>query len=537
MAVTACVMAHTARGDTGPVSPAGPAHEAKAARTDRFGDPLPEGAVARLRTVAARPRGILAVAFSPDGATIVSGGEDGQVCLWDAATGSETRQFRAHDERVDGLAMSPDGKMLATCSHDRSVRLWDLASGRERRRFCTSDGWVSAVAWSPDSTVLATGGFPRLWHRPTAKELPPYRVATRGALALAFAPDGQVLAVGVSDQVCLWSMSRRKVCRSFQYYAGCIRSLAFAPNGRALAGADDEGVAHLWEAATGKERRHFDGDARCVAFSPDGRLLATGGSEATLRLWDVVTGEELAQLGGHRDTVRAVAFSPDGRYLASASADATVLVWDVHDHFRRPTGQPRKPDVDELPALWRTLAVGDAAAAAASMAKLVALGPPAVAFLGQRLHPAVSIDVRRPIARAIADLDSNRFAVREKATRELRRLGVEAEPALVRALRNPPSPEVRRRLESLLKRPAQSEDLIPAPEELRALRAVEVLEHSATPAACRLLRHLAAGDPDAWLTREAKAAVARLGVLRSLPRGRHRLRATRRRMQAAEPVS
>ena len=107
----------------------------------------------------------------------------------------------------------------------------------------------------------------------------------------------------------------------------------------------------------------------------------------------------------------------------------------------------------------------------------------------------------------IADLDDERFAVREKATTELEKLGKEIEPALHKALQGKPSLEVRRRIDRLLEK---LESAAPSPEQLRLLRALEVLEHIGTPEARELLRTLAKGASGARLTQEAKASLDRL---------------------------
>jgi hypothetical protein len=132
---------------------------------------------------------------------------------------------------------------------------------------------------------------------------------------------------------------------------------------------------------------------------------------------------------------------------------------------------------------------------------------PAVEFLRGRLRP-VSAAASPRVRRLIADLDDDRFAVRERAAAELTRLAHESEPAVRQALGGRPSQEARRRLEGVLN---GLEREVPSPELLQALRAVEALERAGTPEARRLLAELAGGAAEAWLTREATAALKRLG--------------------------
>jgi hypothetical protein len=121
--------------------------------------------------------------------------------------------------------------------------------------------------------------------------------------------------------------------------------------------------------------------------------------------------------------------------------------------------------------------------------------------------PALSPGEHERVVRWLADLDSARFAVRERASAELARLGDMARPDLKKALADHPALEVRRRVERLLEK---IEQRVPAGDELRAPRAVEVLENIATPAASKLLEALAGGAAGAGLTREAMEALARL---------------------------
>src|SRR5262249_40600760 len=187
--------------------------------------------------------------------------------------------------------------------------------------------------------------------------------------------------------------------------------------------------------------------ALAVAFSPDGRLLATGGLDRQVQLWDVATGRILRSLAGHRGPVETLAFAPDGKSLASGSSDTTVLVWSVPgaDARRGPGLGP-----GEWEAAWRALAGADAAGAYRAVASLGAT-PACAAFLRERLRPVAAPEPGR-VRRLLADLDSDRFAVRERASRELAAMGELVRAPLEKALAGQPSREARRRLEQLLEK-------------------------------------------------------------------------------------
>lgn len=242
----------------------------------------------------------------------------------------------------------------------------------------------------------------------------------------------------------------------------------------------------------------LEGDS--VALSPDGKILASA-EYGAIHLWEVATGRERRRFEGHRGTAYSLAFSMDGSLLASGGNDRTALVWDVRSI---PADSP--PPTDRQ-ALWTALAGADAAHAYKAICVLIA-DRSSVSFLRQRLHAVAARDSAR-IARLVADLDSDAFAVRESATRELERLSKLAEPALRKAAAAQPSLEARRRIEQLLQKvkgPVTDSD------SLRALRSVEILEQIGSPEARWVLEKLADGAAEARLTLEAKAALARPAI-------------------------
>jgi hypothetical protein len=159
----------------------------------------------------------------------------------------------------------------------------------------------------------------------------------------------------------------------------------------------------------------------------------------------------------------------------------------------------------ELAADWKDLA-GDSVAGYAAVGRLVSSPAGAVAFLGKQLQSARPVDPKR-LERLLAALDGDKFADRERATRELKALAEHAVPALRMALAGKPSLESRRRLEALLD---QLESTSLSAETVRQIRAVEALECIGNAEARRLLARLAAGPPSAHLTQEARASLGRL---------------------------
>jgi hypothetical protein len=219
-----------------------------------------------------------------------------------------------------------------------------------------------------------------------------------------------------------------------------------------------------------------------------------------IRVFEIASGRERCRFRSADQGKLSLAIAPDGRTLASGSIDVTAVLWDLTG------GQARAKhtlSAADLARLWDDLKGADAAAAYRSHWKLTAAAEQAVPLLAQRLRPAATPDPKR-LAALVGDLADKRFRERARASEELLKLEELAEPALRAALRGA-GLDVRRRIEQLLKKVEQ-----PSPERLRQLRAVEVLEHTATPAAHVLLRELAKGAPDASLSHAAHEACRRL---------------------------
>ncbi|MFI9289030.1 WD40 repeat domain-containing protein [Streptomyces werraensis] len=191
---------------------------------------------------------------------------------------------------------------------------------------------------------------------------------SRGTRSLAFSPDGRFLATANDTaEVRLWDATTGECAGDpLTGHGDGVRSLAFSPDGRLLATTGRDRVVRLWDmrasAAVGKP---FAGNGTLwtLAFSPDGSVLATGGRDRTVQLWDPTTQEPVGPpLPGHTGGVEAVQFSPDGRLLASGGAGGTVRLWRVDGG--EPEGKPLIGHTSEIRALAfspdnRLLASGD----------------------------------------------------------------------------------------------------------------------------------------------------------------------------------
>jgi len=278
------------------------------------------------------------VAFSPDGATLVSGSEDHMVRLWRVDDGTLLHTLDGHTAPVNSVVFSPDGTMMASGSVDGTVRLWRVDYKALRRTLEGHTASVNSVAFSPDGTMLVSGsrdGTVWLWRVDDGTPLLMLGEHANSVNSVAFSPDGMLLASGSGDhKVRLWQVDDGSLLRTLEGHTGSVNSVTFALDGVTLASGSDDHTVRQWWVDDGVLMRTLEGHAglvNSVAFLPDGVTLASGSRDGTVRLWRVDDGRLLRTLEGYLSSVNSVAFLPDGAMLASGSEDCMVRLWRVGD--------------------------------------------------------------------------------------------------------------------------------------------------------------------------------------------------------------
>jgi WD40 repeat protein/uncharacterized caspase-like protein len=309
---------------------------------------------------------VSSIVFSPDGRTLASRSEDGEIKLWDFSTGTMLRTLAGSG--AGSVAFSPDGKTIANGNTDGTVMVWVVSTGAALHTLNAS-GWIPHVLFSPDGKVLASqsndltrndflfrpsdfptnitrAGVVKLWDAVTGAEL----CALEGH-SFAFSPDSKTLATGSSDNtVRLWDVPTGRELRTLTGHSAVVTSIAFSADGGVLAGSVLNssvfplpegvpiGVIKLWDVSNGAELRTLEGvsfvfsrEGKTIAwesgftFNPDGKTAPTG----TIKLLNIATGTERSITADY--LLDPVAFSPDGKMIIGGvgTSGGALRFWDT----------------------------------------------------------------------------------------------------------------------------------------------------------------------------------------------------------------
>ncbi|MEM9154804.1 MAG: NB-ARC domain-containing protein [Cyanobacteria bacterium P01_F01_bin.33] len=284
---------------------------------------------------------VWSVAYHPDGGTIASGSDDGDVRMWDARTGECLAVLDRHERPVWAVAFSPDGMLLASAGEDGTICLWHGRSGKPLATL-SAGTWVRSLAFHPIQPVLASSGDDgaiQLWNVETHAAERQLSGHATIAWAIAFSPDGRLLASGSSDSsVKVWEFDTGRCLQSLTGHHNQVRALAFQPLSHQeeepayyLASSGEDRAIRLWNASTGDCLHHLSGHGnwvRSVAFSPDGRTLASGGGDRAIKFWNVMRGQCDRAIQGYANRMWSVAAHPNGLTIASAHDDRAIRLWD-----------------------------------------------------------------------------------------------------------------------------------------------------------------------------------------------------------------
>jgi WD40 repeat protein len=503
------------------------------------------------------------VAFSADGKTMVSLGT--LVQRWDLSTGRELSPQNHHRQSVSALVCCPRAQLLATGSSDGTVRLWHVDIGAPIALLEDTMGLVFDLTFFAAGTRLVSAsddGILRLWDEKGTRIA---RLAGhRGAVvALAVTSDDRTLLSGGVDAIIrCWDLQTREVKRTLVGHTHVVVRLAITPDNTTAASLDEAGKLRLWDLTTGKELPWATPDdkrIRAFTFSPDGKyLVASLSGTRDLWLWEMTSGRLAAivkmvdRVGsrylaflseralvvadgkravlldlatrqcecirdferdfGRLRFVSSIAVQPGQPRLFTGHWDGSAYSWDLRPTLAQLARTQPRTARRNLLEVWKWLGQPDPQEAFPLLWGLVEGETETVNLLKQQLRPTPAV-AEKDILPHLARLDNEDFATRQRAFTSLLQHGEAALPLLRKRLADSPSPEAKANLERLI---AGAEEL--TPERLQALRAVQVLEYIATPAALAVLTNLSKGLPESRLTKDATAALQRLEAKKKGPR-------------------
>lgn len=318
-----------------------------------------EAVQAARQAATATEQPIRAVAFSPDGSIVATGGDDQLVHTWSAETGAAFDVLKGHSAAVTSLAFTANGELMSS-TNDGTTLSWNMTpTWKLERTIGTGNAGspltdrVNALAFSPDGKQLATGsgepsrgGELKLWDVATAQLVRDFpKVHSDTVLSVDFSPDGKLLASGAADKMArVTELATGKIVRNFEGHTHHVLGVSWSADGRTLATAGADGMVKVWDFTTGDRKKNIEGydkEVTAVRFVGASANLVTSSGDNKVRLVGL-DGKEVRTFPEVADFMESAAVSADGKLVVAGGQDSVLRVWNAADGVKLAAFAPAK---------------------------------------------------------------------------------------------------------------------------------------------------------------------------------------------------
>nr|MBA2682160.1 protein kinase [Ktedonobacteraceae bacterium] len=305
--------------------------------------PTPTAAVPPQLTYKGQQGYIWSVAWSPDGAYIVSGSADGTAHVWDCNNGKRVTAYRSHftpaidNDWAKKVTWAPDSKRIAIGFTDTTTQGVDINTEQELFSYTNSTAKepIESVSWSPNGRYVAVGDFGNtvvIYDVASGQAITTYTDHSDSVYALAWSPDGKRIASGSSDGTArVWDALTGKTLLIYKKHSSDVESVSWSPDGSRVVSGGLDGTVQIWQAVGGYTlftyTKHTGGIINSVGWSPDGAYIASGGNDVNTHIWEPKSGNLLKEF--YTFPIFGLAWSPDSTRIVTGGYNKISQVWKV----------------------------------------------------------------------------------------------------------------------------------------------------------------------------------------------------------------